>query len=87
MNHGGTPEENQAIVDALHGLDILRKEVAAWQIGAGGLAGSQPSLFSSLQSSRRRSFLSAYPSISSGDIGCVSPDVSFSNARCLIQKA
>jgi hypothetical protein len=31
MNHGGTPEENQAIQDALHGLDILRKEVAAWQ--------------------------------------------------------
>jgi hypothetical protein len=31
LNHGGTPEENQAIVDALHGLDILRKEVSAWQ--------------------------------------------------------
>ena len=31
MNHGGTPEENQAIEDALHGLDILRKEVAAWR--------------------------------------------------------
>ena len=31
LNHGGTPEENQAIVDALHGLDILRKEVAAWR--------------------------------------------------------
>ena len=31
MNHGGTPEENQAIQDALNGLDILRKEVAAWQ--------------------------------------------------------
>ena len=30
LNHGGTPEENQAIVDALHGLDILRKEVAEW---------------------------------------------------------
>jgi hypothetical protein len=30
LNHGGTPEENQAIVDALHGLDILRKDVAAW---------------------------------------------------------
>jgi len=30
MNHGGTPEENQAIVDALHGLDVLRKEVSAW---------------------------------------------------------
>jgi hypothetical protein len=31
LNHGGTPEENQAIVDALHGLDVLRKDVAAWQ--------------------------------------------------------
>jgi hypothetical protein len=30
LNHGGTPAENQAIEDALHGLDILRKEVAAW---------------------------------------------------------
>jgi len=30
LNHGGTPEENQAIVDALHGLDILRKEVVEW---------------------------------------------------------
>ena len=29
MNHGGTPKENQAIEDALHGLDSLRKEVAA----------------------------------------------------------
>src|SRR5579862_4311255 len=31
MNHGGTPEENQAIEDSLNGLDVLRKEVAAWQ--------------------------------------------------------
>ncbi len=30
LNHGGTPEENQAIVDALHGLDVLRNEVAVW---------------------------------------------------------
>ena len=30
LNHGGTPEENQAIMDALHGLDILRKEVGTW---------------------------------------------------------
>jgi len=30
MNHGGTSKENQAIEDALHGLDSLRKEVAAW---------------------------------------------------------
>jgi len=31
MNHGGTPEENQAIEDALHGLNVLRKDVAAWR--------------------------------------------------------
>jgi hypothetical protein len=31
MNHGGTPEENQAIEDALNGLNISRKDVAAWQ--------------------------------------------------------
>ena len=31
MNHGGTPEENQAIEDALNGLNFLRKDVAAWQ--------------------------------------------------------
>ena len=45
MNHGGTPEENQAIEDALHGLNILRKEVAAWQCGRARL--SQASLHSS----------------------------------------
>jgi hypothetical protein len=31
MNHGGTPEENQAIEDSLNGLDTPRKEVATWQ--------------------------------------------------------
>jgi hypothetical protein len=31
MDHGGTPEENQAIEDALRGLDVLRTEVATWQ--------------------------------------------------------
>ena len=31
MNHGGTPEENQAVENALNGLKVLRKEVAAWQ--------------------------------------------------------
>ena len=31
MNHRGTLEENQAIEDALNGLDILRKEVSSWQ--------------------------------------------------------
>lgn len=31
MNHGGTPEENQAIEDSMNGLGVLRKDVAAWQ--------------------------------------------------------
>jgi len=31
LNHGGTPEENQAIVDASNGLNALRKDVRAWQ--------------------------------------------------------
>jgi hypothetical protein len=31
LNHGGTPEENQAIEDALNGLSVLRKDVAAWR--------------------------------------------------------
>jgi len=31
MNHGGTPEENRAIEDALNGLNVLRKDLAAWQ--------------------------------------------------------
>jgi hypothetical protein len=31
MNHGGTPQENQAIEDALNGLTVLRKDVAAWR--------------------------------------------------------
>jgi hypothetical protein len=31
LNHGGTPEENQAIVDALHGLNVLRRDVASWR--------------------------------------------------------
>jgi hypothetical protein len=30
LNHGGTPEENQAIQDALHGLTVLGGEVAAY---------------------------------------------------------
>jgi len=32
VNHGGTPEENQRIKDALSGLSVLRREVAAWQL-------------------------------------------------------
>ena len=31
LNHGGTSEENQAIEDALNALNLLRKDVAAWQ--------------------------------------------------------
>lgn len=31
LNHGGTPEENQAITDAVNGLTVLRKEVTMWQ--------------------------------------------------------
>lgn len=30
VNHGGTPEENQRIQDALSGLTVLRREVAEW---------------------------------------------------------
>jgi hypothetical protein len=30
LNHGGTQEENQRIQDALHGLSVLRREVAEW---------------------------------------------------------
>jgi hypothetical protein len=31
LNHGGTPEENQRIKDALSGLSVLRREVVAWK--------------------------------------------------------
>ena len=31
MDHGGTPEERQAIADALNGIKVLRTEVAQWQ--------------------------------------------------------
>lgn len=31
MDHGGTPEERQAIADALNGMKSLRTEVAEWQ--------------------------------------------------------
>ena len=30
VNHGGTPEENQRLRDALSGLSVLRREVADW---------------------------------------------------------
>jgi hypothetical protein len=31
MDHGGTPEERQAIADALRGMESLRTEVTGWQ--------------------------------------------------------
>lgn len=31
LDHGGTPEERQAIADALKGMISLRTEVAEWQ--------------------------------------------------------
>lgn len=31
QNHGGTPEENQAIRDAVSGLTVLRNELAMWE--------------------------------------------------------
>jgi hypothetical protein len=31
LNHGGSSEENQAIVEALKRLDTLRGDVARWQ--------------------------------------------------------
>jgi hypothetical protein len=27
LDHGGTPDERQAIADALHGLSVLRREI------------------------------------------------------------
>ena len=35
LNHGGTPEENQKIQDALIGLSVLRRELVAWRSKAG----------------------------------------------------
>jgi hypothetical protein len=31
LNHGGTPEENQAIRDAVNGLSALRRDVTVWK--------------------------------------------------------
>ena len=31
LNHGGTPEERQAIVDTLNSLNVLRADVASWR--------------------------------------------------------
>ena len=30
LNHGGTPEENQAIADAMRGLTVLRRGAVKW---------------------------------------------------------
>ncbi|HMJ23696.1 MAG TPA: hypothetical protein VK513_17405 [Terriglobales bacterium] len=30
LDHGGTPEENQAVEDALRGLIVLREDAARW---------------------------------------------------------
>lgn len=31
LDHGGTPDENQAIMDAISGLGVLRTEAASWR--------------------------------------------------------
>ena len=47
-NHGGTPEENQAIVDSLERTeDSAERSYRVAGIETGRLGGSQPSLFSS----------------------------------------
>jgi hypothetical protein len=35
LEHGGAPEENQAITNAVVALEILRKDVAAWKLKQG----------------------------------------------------
>ncbi len=35
MNHGGTPEENHAIEDAMNALNVLKREVVVWRERAG----------------------------------------------------
>ena len=32
LNHGGTADENRAIMDAIRSLNILRTEAAAWTL-------------------------------------------------------
>ena len=36
LNHGGTPEENRALMDALSGLDVLRNDLAKWLMKRAG---------------------------------------------------
>jgi len=33
LNHGGTPEETQALADTLDKLKVLRREAASWSDG------------------------------------------------------
>ena len=33
LNHGGTPEENQAITDAMNNLNVLRRVAVSWSSG------------------------------------------------------
>ena len=42
LNHGGTPEENQAMVDALRALDVLREEGARQGSERAGLMTEAP---------------------------------------------
>jgi hypothetical protein len=30
LNHGGSPDENRAIMDAIHSLSVLKTEAATW---------------------------------------------------------
>lgn len=41
LDHGGTPEERQAIEDALNGLKVVRKESADWLAGQERTPGAQ----------------------------------------------
>ena len=36
LNHGGTPEENDAVEGAFRGLSVLRNDVATWQMKQSG---------------------------------------------------
>ena len=36
VNGGGSPEENQAVIDAINALKILRREVADWRARRAG---------------------------------------------------
>ena len=33
LNHGSTPEENQAITDAMNNLNVLRRVAVSWSRG------------------------------------------------------